>query len=722
MICVERFQSIKKKIVKFVLIFLLIDFAAITISTVVSMFIIRNNTERTSRELGDTAAESSSASLEQQVEQTLLLTSRGIADQSDEKLRVIENQTEMIANQAAYIYSHPEQYTQIKTNVDYLREDQVGKFALHIKTAEGVTKESIQDELNLISNISPLLCQVENQELNINANYIGSPSGFQLSADKDPQGPNNTNFPVTERSWYTGAVEKGGLYWTDVFVDASANRTSINCSMPYYDEQGTLKGVAVSAATLDEIKKIVTSTQVGETGHPFIVDSKGNVIITDREMKVENGEVVYENLRQQSDANLQQAVQGMLAGEEGIQKGVLEGEDVYLAYSPLTVMPWSIVTVITASEVQAPGEAITKQISDMTEDAVSAMDKQIMVTLLVICILIAVVSGIIIILSRRFSRKVTDPIKSLTQHVKLISNGNLDAPMEPIHTGDEIEVLGEAFAKMTIDLKTYIENVQTITAEKERIGAELSVATQIQVGMLPRIFPPFPDRKEFDLYALMIPAKEVGGDFYDFFMVDDDHLCIVIGDVSGKGVPAALFMVISKTLIKDFAMAKLSPEEIFNKANTELCQDNEAELFTTAWLGLYEISSGKLLFVDAGHDNPIRRKNDGTLEYIKPSKKRLMLAGMEETKYILNETRLEPGEVLLLYTDGVPEASNAADEFYGLHRLEEAMGENPKAEPKETIEHIKQSVDAFVGDAPQFDDLTLLALEIKQDGCKAEGI
>jgi len=281
-----------------------------------------------------------------------------------------------------------------------------------------------------------------------------------------------------------------------------------------------------------------------------------------------------------------------------------------------------------------------------------------------------------------------------------------------IHSGDEIEALLNSIKIMEKDINQYIQNLTRITAEKERIGAELSVAAQIQADMLPNIFPYRPEQEEFDLYALMKPAKEVGGDFYDYFMVDSDHLAIVIGDVSGKGVPAALFMVISKTVIKNYAQAKLSPDEIFNIANNELCNGNKASLFTTAWLGIWEISTGKLLFADAGHDSPLKRKTDGTIEYMKPAKKNFVLAGMEDMKYILNETTLLPGELILLYTDGIPEATNLQNELYGQKRLEQVFSNNLTAAPKELLHEVHKDVELFVGEAPQFDDLTMLALEI----------
>ena len=190
---------------------------------------------------------------------------------------------------------------------------------------------------------------------------------------------------------------------------------------------------------------------------------------------------------------------------------------------------------------------------------------------------------------------------------KIIESGEFNRQHIEMKTGDEIEDLGHSFNYMLEELEIYIDNLAKVTAEKERIGAELSVATQIQASMLPCIFPAFPDRPEFDVYATMQPAKEVGGDFYDFFLVDEDHLALVIADVSGKGVPAALFMVIAKTLLKNSAQTGASPKEILEKVNNQLCENNDAEMFVTVWIGILQISTGKIVCANAGHEYPAIR-------------------------------------------------------------------------------------------------------------------
>ena len=280
----------------------------------------------------------------------------------------------------------------------------------------------------------------------------------------------------------------------------------------------------------------------------------------------------------------------------------------------------------------------------------------------------------------------------------------------PITSNDEIGDLYQVIRTMQGKIVEYLDNLTRVTAEKERISAELSIATQIQADMLPRIFPPFPSRHDFDIYATMTPAKEVGGDFYDFFLIDDDHLGLVMADVSGKGVPAALFMVITKTLIKNRAMMGGGPAEVLRYVNEQLCEGNEAELFVTVWFAIVELSTGRGLAANAGHEHPAIRHKDGQYELViyrhSPA-----VATMEGLRFREHSFELKPGDSLFVYTDGVTEATNTADELFGTDRMLEALNRNPDALPPELLPQIKAEIDSFVGEAPQFDDITMMCIQ-----------
>ena len=288
-----------------------------------------------------------------------------------------------------------------------------------------------------------------------------------------------------------------------------------------------------------------------------------------------------------------------------------------------------------------------------------------------------------------FVRKaVTNPLGKLAQFTQDITlSSEFHKKSISINTGDEIEELGNSFNYMLEKLDEYLDNLQKVTAEKERIGAELDVAAKIQADMLPCIFPAFPERKEFDIFASMTPAKEVGGDFYDFFLVDNNHLAIVMADVSGKGVPAALFMMISKTLIKSAAQTG------------------------TVWIGLLEISTGKMICANAGHEYPAIRRKNGQFELLK-DRHGFVLAGMEDMKYTEYEITLEPGDMIFVYTDGVAEATNAENELFGTERMLEGLNSATYEDCKDLLQAVHEEINGFVGDSPQFDDITMLSLRI----------
>lgn len=333
-------------------------------------------------------------------------------------------------------------------------------------------------------------------------------------------------------------------------------------------------------------------------------------------------------------------------------------------------------------------------------------------SMIVICF--GIVALVIIIYIVFVRNMVTKPIGKLTSFTEEITRTNSFENQEiDINTGDEIESLSQSFSFMLKELSEYIANLSKMTAEKERIGAELDVARHIQASMLPCIFPPFPERHEFDIYATMTPAKEVGGDFYDFFFVDSNHLALVMADVSGKGVPAALFMMISKTLIKSIAQNGLSPAKVLEKVNNQLCENNEAEMFVTVWLGILEISTGKMKCVNAGHEFPAIMRKGGNWELYK-DKHGFVVAGMENAKYKEYELEFHPGDKLFVYTDGVAEATNVNNELYGTERMITALNKAKDKQVKELLESVHGDVDAFAGDAEQFDDITMLTLKINE--------
>lgn len=341
--------------------------------------------------------------------------------------------------------------------------------------------------------------------------------------------------------------------------------------------------------------------------------------------------------------------------------------------------------------------------------------------LLRICLIMALATAVLTLLAiGAVRRMVVQPINALAaaaasyvaeQNSADGTAGSSALETLQIHTGDEVENLCIAMQQMERDIRSYIRNITAITAEKERIEAELSVASQIQASMLPCIFPPFPDRSEFSIYATMTPAKEVGGDFYDFFLVDSDHLALVIADVSGKGVPAALFMVIAKTLIKNHVQMGETPAQAFTAVNQTLCENNEAGLFVTAWLGILTISTGELVYTNAGHNPPLLGRAGEAFTYLK-MRSGFVLAGMEGMRYQEAKLKLQRGDTLFLYTDGVTEATDTAEQLYGEERLAAYLDGCRNEAPEAVLHGLQAALEAFAKGAPQFDDVTMLMIRM----------
>ena len=337
-----------------------------------------------------------------------------------------------------------------------------------------------------------------------------------------------------------------------------------------------------------------------------------------------------------------------------------------------------------------------------------------------IIVLILILVGATIIMYTLVRKRIIERIVKLESNVAAYAetkNPELAGKIRnTIERHDELGSLTGEFADMITELEGHMEILKEITAEKERIGAELNVATKIQASMLPRIFPPFPNRSDLDLYATMDPAKEVGGDFYDFFLIDDDHLALVMADVSGKGVPAALIMVIAKTLIKNHLQAGESVEEALCAASDQLLENNDEMLFVTAWVGIVNLKTGNVEFADAGHEPAFVIHKNGEVEQIKHKKKKPPLATIEGIKYLKDEFKLEFGDRLYLYTDGVPEATDATPELFGKERVMESLRKHWDKDSKGLLKAMRKEVDNFVGSAPQFDDMTMLAVMVREEG------
>ena len=425
---------------------------------------------------------------------------------------------------------------------------------------------------------------------------------------------------------------------------------------------------------IDEFVVGVTRNRhVGEGGCIIIADESGN-IVSDR-----NG-----NEGQNLD------VTGILIDTDTMPQGEVFSETVYgeSCYCMYKVQEgYTIVAVMPQSEA-----ALSRNVS-------------VGVTTAMQVVIFAVLFIMIFVLVQKL---VVDNIHKINGSLAAITEGKLDTIVD-VRTHEEFAALSDDINATVDTLKRYISDAEA------RIDAELAFAKAIQHSALPSVFPPYPNRKEFDIWATMHTAKEVGGDFYDFYFVDDDTLAFLVADVSGKGIPAAMFMMQSKTLLKSYAESGMSVEKVLTHANQKLCEGNDAGMFVTVWMGYLNTVTGEVTYANAGHNPPLIRKADGSVVFVK-SRPGLVLAGMEGIRYRANTLKLEPGDLLYLYTDGVTEATDTSDAMYGEERLTHVLSNHGGMGPQNICEQVKADVDAFVGDAPQFDDITMLSLQYNATG------
>ena len=593
------------------------------------------------------------------------------------------------------LYLNPSAY--LKKEVLPPNPENKGTYSLQrALTGTDISLEEINEEMGLLGNLEQVWDPVitANSEI-ITTIYIGTESGFMISYDayaaEDSEGNyEEAYYDYFATEWYQEAKHAGKAVFTDLYVDYYGRGLMISCVAPFYDADDNFAGVVGMDIRMTDLHRSVIDINLGEEASAFLVDNTGDVIGSPEQL--ENGHGFESIYKESNPAHV--AAKKIMSGEKGIY---LTEDGIYYAYTPVKTADWKFCVEIPKSVVLKPVSAVTQNIQS---------------TIIVFGFFFAIIILLVVAIVDRFSKRLTDPLLALGRDVKTISGGNLDYRAQ-VRCNDEIGDLAGEFNQMAASLKQYIHDFTAVVAEKERIGAELDIATHIQSSMLPCIFPAFPERKEIDIYATMNPAKEVGGDFYDFFMVDDRHLAIVMADVSGKGVPAALFMVIGKTLIKDHTQPGRNLGEVFTEVNNILCESNSEGLFITAFEGVLDMVTGEFRFVNAGHEMPYICKKDGNYEVYK-IRAGFVLAGMEGIRYREGCVQLEPGDKIFQYTDGVTEATDSKNELYGMDRLTSILNRNVDKTPMELLPEVKKDIDTFVGDAPQFDDITMLCLEYKE--------
>jgi len=695
-------MSIAKKLILVMVRLVLIVLLVVLVIMGTQMALLRQRQKATYENIFSNAREVDSEALLSQAEKSLKAIVQVQTEATEQRLKVIAKTIGLIADKAEDIYADPESYADEGREAEPLGMRSEGNFRVgYMISGGGELTEELKEELSYVSALGETFTSAAAYNEEFSQIYFGTESGIYYKYTD--RGANDATFDARQRPWYQKAMENPGeTVWLETYIDYTG-RLCISVARTVSDSENNIVGVVGADVYFESLANQILSDGLGETGTSIML-SDGYQIIAYQKMMEEG----FDSSLEAHFSDPEALIKNISDSDTDAFFIEMDGKRYYMASQEISENGWYFCTAVNEEEVLSSIdslESVTRGIVDDESANTMAMFRKFMV---IDVILLILVSAVAVIAAVSAAKSVAWPIKRLATGVSSIGTGDFDKKL-PVETKDEIGAMAIAFNRMQDNLKSFIHSFRKVITDNERMGSELNVATQIQADMLPRIFPPFPDKKEVEIYATMTPAKEVGGDFYDFFLMDDDHLAFVIADVSGKGVPAALFMVISKTLIKNRAALGGTPAEILADTNNQLCEGNEADLFVTVWMGILELSTGKIVAANAGHEFPAVRDAEGNFALVK-DRHGFVLAGMENMRYKNYELQLEPGGGFFVYTDGVPEATNAANELYGTDRMIEALNKEKGASPIIFMKDVRESVEAFVDKAPQFDDMTMVGV------------
>ncbi|WP_455667300.1 SpoIIE family protein phosphatase [Phocaeicola sp.] len=539
---------------------------------------------------------------------------------------------------------------------------------------------------------------VENEELIVGSGIAFEPyyykekgKYFMLYASREGAkistqvlGSQQYDYPCMD--WYLIPKLKKQNYWSEPYYDkGGGNEIMSTYSMPLYNKEGEVYAIFTANISLSHFTDMVGKLKLYASSYTYLVSRHGSFLTHANREKILNETIFSEAFEEQIP---QQEYIGheMLAGHTGTLRFNNKGVDSYAFYTSIPNNGWSVCTVY-------PSEVI---LSDLHETAI-----------IITCLSLASIIILFFLINFIIYRQAR-PLKEFSKSARAIATGQFDIELPKITSQDEIKDLHDSLVYMQHSLSTYVEELRHTTAAKERIESELSIAREIQMGMIPKIFPPFPERKDVDLQAVLYPAKEVGGDLYDFF-IEDEMLYFIIGDVSGKGVPASLFMAITRSLFRTLSSKVLSPAAILSSMNSSISETNESAMFVTLIVGILDLHTGKLKLCNAGHNAPVLVKPDGSASFLE-LKNNLFAGIVADYEFTNEEFTLAKGSKLFLYTDGVTEAENEYQELYSDERLLNIVQENSRQDVRQLVDTVTDSIKAYAGKAEQSDDLTVLVI------------
>jgi sigma-B regulation protein RsbU (phosphoserine phosphatase) len=542
---------------------------------------------------------------------------------------------------------------------------------------------------------------------NTESHFIQFANGIEISPNLVADSASTVDH--RNRDWYKKTAETKAFTISNYFISNDVGHARVIAFAYPITVNGQFIGVTGVVVKIADLGNMILDTDSQVVQDALMISNDGHFIKSTRDDE-DTHTFVEENWDKVKALQEESRTNGTDDGETSYAEGVVGSKPISII-SP-SKANWSVMMVFDFSEINDGLYRIPQLVSDSRGNVLAS--NTILGFVAIIVVLGAAVAIFVLAYksSRRSAKRITDPIVEIVKKIDAVTQGDFHQDFSTIKTGDEIEHIAKATEEMMVSLENHIEQIKNATAEKEHAQAQLDVATTIQIGMLPNVFPAFPDRKDLSLYASMTPAQEVGGDFYDFFFIDDYHFATVIADVSGKGVSAALFMAISKTVIQNVAMSELDPGKILFEVNNNLQRNNDAMMFATCFLAIIDIRTGEVKYSNAGHNPPLIFRNDRAIEYTGEVKS-LPLAIVEDTQYPVGEFCLQKFDRLVLYTDGVTEAFDSQGNEFGTANLEGFFLERPTEKLSLTnLTHSLQRKVLKFSDGKQFDDITLLMFSL----------
>ena len=606
-----------------------------------------------------------------------------------------------------YYYSRSSIESMTRANAIFLAENTVNKIEEVIKPAEkipenlawiiesgSISKDSITSFLMRIVKNNPSIyasaIAFEPYTFSTNEKFY-APYAFRNGDQIETTilGADDYNYFIMD--WYQIPATLKEPYWTEPYYDeGGAGALLSTYSVPFYVRkagQRVFGGVITIDISLEWLTDIVNSVKIFETGYAFLLSRNGVYVTHPNRAQIMN-ETIFTRAKELNEPKMREIGRDMIQGNSNLSSITLKDKGfVWIYYTRLSSTKWSLAVVYPHREMFARLHQLN----------------------LVILLLSLIGLGLLLFFTIKIIDKLISPLTKFAHSARTIAEGNFNAALPKIENNAEMMELHDSFQFMQKELSNYIIHLKETTSAKEKIESELRIAKEIQMGMIPHIFPPFPDMTQIDLFALLEPAKEVGGDLYDFFLIDDTHLCFAIGDVSGKGVPASLFMAVTRTLLRSMAPKQRSPKIIIDALNNSLTLGNESSMFVTFFLAIINIETGEMKYSNAGHNPPAIIHENGEVEFFEITKE-IPLGLFDDFEYTERERIITKNERLFLYTDGITEAENWNEELYTEKKLMECLSTVDSLDPSEIVMKVARDVVVHVNDYQQSDDLTMLCL------------